>query len=54
MAQEILAACSLAFILKTAILDDLLSNSGLVSKAGCDAGPGDSKESGLKKLLMEN
>lgn len=49
MAQEILAACSLAFIRRTAMLEDLLSNSGLVSKA-CPLVAPESKES-VKKLL---
>lgn len=53
MAHEMLAACSLAFILSTAMLDVRLSNSGLVSKAWGPLAPGASRESALKKLFKE-
>lgn len=49
IAQEMLAVCSLAFIRRTAILEDLRSNSGLVSN-GCPLVVPDSRES-VKKLL---
>lgn len=51
MAHEMLAVCSLAFMRSTAMLDDRLSNSGLVSKAGLLAGV--RSESALKKLLRD-
>lgn len=49
MAQEMFAVCSLAFIRRTAMLEDLRSNSGLVSNA-CPLVVPESKES-VKKLL---
>lgn len=52
MAHEMLAVCSLAFILRTAMLDDRLSNSGLLSKAACPFCVGAKSES-VKKLLRE-
>lgn len=52
MAHEMLAVCSLAFILRTAMLDDRLSNSGLLSNAACPFGAGAKSES-VKKLLSE-
>lgn len=53
MAQEMLAACSLAFMRSTAMLDVRLSNSGLASKAWWPLAPGARSESALKKLLRE-
>lgn len=49
IAHEILAVCSLAFIRRTAILDDRLSNSGLGSKE-CPFVDPDNNDS-VKKLL---
>jgi hypothetical protein len=49
MAHEILAVCSLAFILRTAILEDLLSNSGFVSNACPLVAP--VRRESVKKLL---
>ena len=54
MAQEMFAACSFAFIRSTAMLEERLSNSGLVSKDGPPLGGGDvRRESAAKKLFSE-
>lgn len=52
IAQDIFAVCSFAFIRSTAMLDERLSNSGLVSNEW-PLGAGERRESAVKKLLRE-